>query len=212
MPSGLGQIETVRAPASPFPASEMQHVAGSSTARASHSQPDAVQATSPSRHRPRAQLDVNRHAACLDHEARGGPGNPRERSASWVLPPQIDGFTEAGERSQGQAGGIADEAAIWERNSACSDGSDHSGEILLALLHREHDLHDAFELNFDVPGERHLFPQDCPQLGVERGGVEGPFVVALVGLVAIPVRQFLGCAGGTGPFASSARILATNLS
>jgi len=21
--------------------------------------------------------------------------------------------------------------------------------------------------------ERHLFPQDCPQLGVERGGVEG---------------------------------------
>ena len=47
------------------------------------------------------------------------------------------------------------------------------------------------ELDLDMLRERHLFPQDCPQLGVERGGVEGAGVVALMGLVAIPVRQFL---------------------
>src|SRR5262249_48265427 len=29
------------------------------------------------------------------------------------------------------------------------------------------------ELDLDMLRERHLFPQDCPQLGVERGGVEG---------------------------------------
>src|SRR5262245_61827220 len=39
--------------------------------------------------------------------------------------------------------------------------------------------------------ERHLFPQDCPQLGVERGGVEGAGVVATIAFVGIPVRQFL---------------------
>ena len=148
-----------------------------------------MKAPTTTRHRPRTQLNTHRAPSRLDQDARAGPGKPRGRSAGWVFPPQVDGLSEGGERSQGQARGIADEAAILEAGSACSDGSDHSGEILLALLHREHDLHDAFELNFDVPGERHLFPQDCPQLGVERGGVEGPFVVALVGGAArSPVR------------------------
>ena len=41
------------------------------------------------------------------------------------------------------------------------------------------------ELDLDMLQERHLFPQDCPQLGVERGGVEGAGVVATMAFVGI---------------------------
>ena len=47
------------------------------------------------------------------------------------------------------------------------------------------------ELDLDMLQERHLFPQDCPQLGVERGGVEGAGGVATMAFVGIPVRQFM---------------------
>ena len=52
------------------------------------------------------------------------------------------------------------------------------------------------ELDLDMLQERHLFPQDCPQLGVERGGVEGAGVVATMAFVGIPVRQFLDAPAG----------------
>ena len=59
------------------------------------------------------------------------------------------------------------------------------------LPNRKHNLHDPLELDLDMLRERHLFPQDCLQLGVERGGVEGAGVVATMAFVGIPVRQFL---------------------
>jgi len=37
-----------------------------------------------------------------------------------------------------------------------------------SCLDRKHNLHDPLELDLDVLGERHLFPQNCPQLGVEQ--------------------------------------------
>jgi len=47
------------------------------------------------------------------------------------------------------------------------------------------------KLDLNMLRERHLFPQDCPQFGVERGGVEGAGIVATMAFVGIPLRQFL---------------------
>ena len=73
-----------------------------------------------------------------------------------------------------------------------------AGQDCYGQLHRGHDLHDAPELDLDVLWERPLFPQDCRQLDVERGGVEGAGVVATMAFVGIPVRQFLDAPGGSG--------------
>jgi hypothetical protein len=53
------------------------------------------------------------------------------------------------------------------------------------LPNRKHNLHDPLELDLDMLRERHLFSQDCLQLGVERGGVEGAGVVATMAFVGI---------------------------
>jgi len=60
-------------------------------------------------------------------------------------------------------------------------------------LCREHPLHDALELDLDVLG-KHFLAQDCPQLGVERAGVEGVFAVAPVCSIRVPVGMFLNSA------------------
>jgi len=122
----MGEIEAVLAAAAPAPLTTglgpttgpMQRVSGCPTATASHSQPDAVQATSPSRHRPGAQLDADRGPASLDHKARGGPGKLHGKGSGWGFPFQDDALTEPGDSFEGQAWGIADEVAILECGSA----------------------------------------------------------------------------------------------
>src|SRR5262249_22438226 len=58
-------------------------------------------------------------------------------------------------------------------------------------------LHDALELDLDALG-KYFLAQDCPQLGVERAGVESVFAVVPVGLVRVPVGMFLNSGGCSG--------------
>jgi hypothetical protein len=129
MPTGMFEVETIPTATTPL-ANPMQNVPERSTSRADEPLPHATA----ERHRPLAQTNDDRTPGRLDHDARAGPGNPRERRTGWVLPAQVDGFAERWEAFDGQARGMAEQAAIWARYSACSDGSDHSGEILLASL------------------------------------------------------------------------------
>src|SRR5215813_7418816 len=129
MPARIPKIEA--AAASPFPINPIQNVPARVASRAHEPLPHAPA----KRHRPLAQTDADRRAPRrLDQDALAGHGNPRERGAGWVLPAQVDAFAERWEAFDGQAQGMPEQAAIWARYSACSDGSDHSGEILLASL------------------------------------------------------------------------------
>src|SRR5215472_17080076 len=81
--------------------------------------------------------------------------------------------------------------ANHESETKARRGCRSRGKAGPGLPNHKHNLHDPLELDLDMLRERNLFPQDCPQLGVERGGVEGAGVVATMAFVGIPVRQFL---------------------
>jgi len=130
MPAGMLKVEAVLAPATPLAASPMERVPKRSTPRADEPLPRAAT----ERHRPFPQTHPDLGSARLDQDALGAPADPRERHTGWVLPRHLDAFAEGGEGFGGEARGVAEQAAIWARYSACSDGSDHSGEILLASL------------------------------------------------------------------------------
>ena len=77
------------------------------------------------------------------------------------------------------------ETANHECETKARQGCRSRGKAGPGLPNRKHNLHDPLELDLDMLRERHLFPQDCPQLGVERGGVEGAGVVATMAFVGI---------------------------
>src|SRR5215813_2201466 len=128
MPARIPKIEA--AAASPFPINPIQNVPARVASRADEPLPHAAA----ERHRPFPQTHPDLGSARLDQDALGAPADPRERHTGWVLPRHLDAFAKGGEGFDGEARGMAEQAAIWARYSACSDGSDHSGEILLASL------------------------------------------------------------------------------
>src|SRR5262245_60663269 len=90
MPAGMFEVEAVLAPATPLAASPMERVPKRSTPRADEPLPRAAT----ERHQPLAQTNDDRTLGRLNHDARAGPGNPRERHTGWVLPRQVDAFAE----------------------------------------------------------------------------------------------------------------------
>ena len=74
MPTGMFEVETIPTATTPL-ANPMQNVPERSTSRADEPLPhSAVE-----RHRPLAQTHDDRTPGRLNHDARAGPGNPRER-------------------------------------------------------------------------------------------------------------------------------------
>src|SRR5262249_47110908 len=80
----------------------------------------------------------------------------------------------------------------WPLCAAANDAFRESPKIARGLHLSSYIANTTFmtRLNSIRRTRKHFLAQDCPQLGVERGGVEDVFVVAPVCLVRVPVGEF----------------------